>query len=303
MVILRAGVQERPVNKWVAEVKMDEEGATPETVENEEFRFHTVGEQLHAARTERGLTLNEVAAQTRIPMRHLEAIEKSDFGALPGSTYSIGFAKSYARFVGLDANVVADELRTELAQGGHAGFTPAKPEYEPTDPSRVPPRWLAWTAAIVAILGIAGYALWKNYALSSDPSTIVTAESILPAQPAVEKAKAPVTAAPVATGPVVLTASDTVWIKIYDAENKRLFESEMKAGDSFTVPADANNPMIVTGRPQHLKVTVGGQAVAALGNADITIADVGVSAAALLARKPVEAPAQPPTAPTPAPKQ
>ena len=62
----------------------------------------------------------------------------------------------------------------------------------------------------------------------------------------------------------------------------------MKAGESFAVPADANKPMIVTGRPQALQVTVGGKPVAPLGEPDRTIADVGVSAAALLARKPVE---------------
>lgn len=274
---------------------MDEEGAEPQAVENEEFRFHTVGEQLNAARTERGLTLNEVAAQTRIPMRHLEAIEKSDFGALPGSTYSIGFAKSYARFVGLDPNVVASELRAELARGGHAGFVPATPDYEPTDPSRVPPRWLAWTAAAIALLGILGYALWRNYAFSADPSTVVTAESILPAQPVGEKAKGAPATTPATGGAVVITANDTAWMKIYDADNKRLFESEMRAGDSFTVPADANGPMIVTSRPEALSVTVGGKAVPALGEAGRTISDVSVSAASLLARKPAataEAPAQ-----------
>jgi cytoskeleton protein RodZ len=276
---------------------MDEEGAAADAVENAEFRFQTVGEQLKAARTERGLTLNEVAAQTRIPIRHLEAIETSDFGALPGSTYSLGFAKSYARFVGLDANVIADELRTELAQGGHAGFVPATPDYEPADASRVPPKWLAWTAAAVAVLGLVGYFLWRNYAFSGEQSAEIVAE-----QPAKAPAKSAVAAAatPPSDGAVVITAKDTVWIKIYGADKKRIFESEMKAGDTYTVPADANNPMIVTGRPQSLVVTVGGQAVAPLGAPDRTIADVGVSAAALLARKPEEtATSAPATATTP----
>jgi cytoskeleton protein RodZ len=263
---------------------MVEEGVAPEVVENEEFRFQTVGEQLHAARTDKGLTLNEVAAQTRIPMRHLDALEKSDFGALPGSTYSLGFAKSYARFVGLDANAIASELRAELAQGGHAGFIPATPDYEPTDPSRVPPRWLAWSAAAIAILAIAGYLLWRDMTFSADPATDVVIEAkSVPASTAAAGAAAP---APATSGPVVITAEDTVWVKIYDADNKRLFESEMKAGESYTVPTDANNPMIVTGRPQHLKITVAGKAVAPLGEADKTVADAGVSAAALLARKP-----------------
>lgn len=259
---------------------MNEEGAEAEGMENVEFRFQTVGEQLHAARTEKGLTLNEVAAQTRIPMRHLEAIERSDFGALPGSTYSLGFAKAYARFVGLDAGKLSEELRTELAQGGHAGFAPAMPAYEPTDPSRVPPRWLAWTAAAIAVLGLVGYLLWRNFALSADADL----GSVVNKPVAEQKIAPPAAKTPSATGTVVLTANEAVWVKIYDADNKRLFESEMKAGDSFTVPADAKNPMIVTGRPQALNVTVGGQAIPPLGEADKTIADVGVSAAALLAR-------------------
>ena len=94
-------------------------------------------------------------------------------------------------------------------------------------------------------------------------------------------------ATPTATGSageVVITATEEVWVKIYDAENKRLFESEMKAGDKFTVPADANNPMIVTGRPNVLDVTVNGKKVEPLGAPERTIADVGISAKALLAR-------------------
>lgn len=265
---------------------MDEDGAATEAAENAEFRFHTVGEQLKAAREERQMTLTDIAAQTRIPIRHLEALERSDFAALPGSMYSIGFAKSYARAVDLDQIVIADEMRAELAQGGHAGFIPATPDYEPADPGRVPPRWLAWTAAAIAVLGLIGYFAWRSFALSADA----------PAAPAVEAEAAPAksvaNAAPSAAltgGAVVITAGELVWVKIYDADKKRLFEAEMKAGDTYTVPAEANNPMIVTGRPQALQVTIGGKPVPPLGEADRTISDVGVSAAALLARKPVEA--------------
>jgi cytoskeleton protein RodZ len=267
---------------------MDENGAAIEAVENAEFRFHTVGEQLKAAREERQMTLTDVAAQTRIPIRHLEALESSNFAALPGSMYSIGFAKSYARTVGLDQIVIADEMRAELAQGGHAGFIPATPEYEPADPGRVPPRWLAWSAAAIAVLGLIGYLGWRSFAMSPDaPAAPVVETEIAPAK-TVEGSATP--ASP-SGGAVVITASEIAWVKIYDANNKRLFESEMKAGESYTVPADANNPMIVTGRPQALQVTIGGKPVAALGEADRTISDVGVSAAALLARKAAVQPA------------
>jgi cytoskeletal protein RodZ len=245
----------------------------------EEFRFHTVGEQLKAERERQGLSLADLAAKTRVPMRHLDAVEKSDFGALPGTTYTLGFARSYARAVDMDAAKISAELRSELAQGGHDGYQAPTQNYEPADPSRVPSRTLAWTAAAVGVAVVAAYLVWRSMALDSAVDVTVPA-------PAVEKAAtSPAANAAAPTGgAVVLTATDNVWVKVYDADDKRLYEKEMQAGDSFTVPPDANKPMIVTGRPQVLTVTVGGKSMPPLGTADQTIADVEISAAALLAR-------------------
>jgi hypothetical protein len=83
---------------------------------------------------------------------------------------------------------------------------------------------------------------------------------------------------------VVFTANDDVWLRIYDEAGERLKDGLMKKGESFTLPANARNPMILTGRPQALTVSVGGKPVAPLGAPDRTISDVPVSAAALLAR-------------------
>ena len=250
----------------------------------EELRFQTVGEKLQAEREHQELSLSDLAAKTRVPMRHLDAIEKSDFGALPGTTYTLGFARSYANAVGMDAAKVSADLRVELAQGGHEGYQAPTQNYEPTDPSRVPSRALAWTAAAVGVIVVAAYLIWRSMTLDES----VAAPAIAEQQTAATPAAAAPAAAP-AGGAVVLTATGDVWVKIYDADNKRLYENEMKTGDSFTVPLDANKPMIVTGRPQALTVTVGGKAVPALGAADKTIADLEVSAAALLARTPVQA--------------
>ncbi len=56
----------------------------------------TVGERLRAAREEKKLSLEDVAAQTRIPQRHLASIETAEWDSLPAPTYTIGFAKNYA---------------------------------------------------------------------------------------------------------------------------------------------------------------------------------------------------------------
>ncbi len=253
----------------------------------DEFRFHTVGEQLKAERERLNLSLSDLAAKTRVPMRHLESIEKSEFAALPGSTYTLGFARSYARALEMDAAKVSSDLRVEMAQGGHAGYSAPAQNYEPADPARVPSRTLAWTAAAIGILVVAGYFTWRSMALG-DEGIIETPAATVQKTEALAANAGSESLAPTG-GAVVLTATDNVWVKIYDAENKRLYENEMKAGDSFTVPQDAKKPMIVTGRPQALSVTVGGKAVAPLGEIDKTIADVEVSSAALLARLPANA--------------
>ena len=76
----------------------------------------SVGEKLRAAREARGLSLAQVAGETRIPQRHLQTIEAGDFTALPARTYAISFSKNYARMVGLDAEQVAQEVRGDLVR-------------------------------------------------------------------------------------------------------------------------------------------------------------------------------------------
>ena len=246
----------------------------------------SVGEALKFAREQMGMTLSDLAAKTRVPMRHLESIEQSEFGALPGQTYTVGFVRSYARAVNLDDIAMVMSLRIELVRSGHEGYQAPLQNYEPADPARVPSKSLAWTAAAIAVVVLAAYLIFRSMTLTqSDPVPQTTApQAVAPISAPPKSAGAPGSSAA-----VVLTATGNVWVKIYDADQKRLFEKEMVAGDSFTVPPDANKPMIVTGRPQVIDITVGGKSVPPLGVPDKTIADVGISAQDLLARPPTPA--------------
>ncbi|MBB5684028.1 cytoskeletal protein RodZ [Sphingobium boeckii] len=266
----------------------------------------SVGERLAEARKKAKIDLADVSSRTRIPLRHLEAIETGRYADLPSATYATGFTKAYARTLGMDEVEIGRDVRAELQAIG-AGYS--QPDYfEPADPARVPPRALAWTAALVAILIIGGFALWRSGVIDGlggrDPAAIAAGTDVTeqggPASEATINLAAPAaTPAAPPSGQVVLTANDEVWVRIYDAANQRLLESTMKPGDRFEVPADANNPQINVGRPEALTVTVGGQPVPALGIPGRPIRDVGVSAAALAARPaPAPDPSAPPTAAT-----
>jgi cytoskeleton protein RodZ len=254
----------------------------------------SVGERLRILRESAKLDLNDIATRTRIPLRHLEAIERADYGSLPSQTYAMGFTRSYARALGADDVPLIASLREELGREDPA--LRGKLPYEPADPSRVPSRLLAWTFAALALLLAIGYGVWRTQYYGADDVTPIASETAGEAAPADgvpaagnNMASSAPAAAPM-TGDVVLTATAPVWLRIYDATKTRLLEKEMAAGESFTVPANANNPQILTGRPDALKVTVGGREVAPLGTAEKAIKDVGISAAALAARAPVGPP-------------
>lgn len=62
----------------------------------------SLGEKLRQARESRGITISEVAEQTRIAALYLEGIESDDYRTLPGGIFNKGFVKSFAKHVGID---------------------------------------------------------------------------------------------------------------------------------------------------------------------------------------------------------
>ncbi|WP_010185741.1 helix-turn-helix domain-containing protein [Sphingomonas sp. PAMC 26605] len=241
----------------------------------------SAGDTLREAREAQGLSLAEVAARTRIPVRQLEAVEEGNYAALPSITYSVGFAKAYARAVGVDEVAIAREVRGASDQPS-ARRTQYE-AYEIDEPSRVPPRGLAITTLLIAVVVVIGAALFFGTSLfRGDGEPAPTPSSAIGNTMQEAPATAPSPSAP--TGAVVLTASDDVWLRVYDKAGKTLHLGTMKPGESYAVPADAVGPMINVGRPDKLQVTVGGTAVAPLGDGKRAIKDVPLDAASLTAR-------------------
>ena len=257
----------------------------------------TAGERLRAAREAAGFSLEEVAGRTRVPLRHLEAMENGSYEGLPSSTYAVGFARAHARAVGADEVGIARDVREEVARLGRR-----QPEYQPyvtADPARLPSRATAIVAAGVALAVIILAGLWWGASHFGGGAPASPATPVVARAPAAPRRPAAPTG-----GQVTLAASDTVWLRVYDAANKTLFLGTMKPGDKFDVPATADHPQINVGRSDKLTVTLNGSAVPPLGDGSHAIKDVavdGASIAARLARAPAPTPsplATPLVAPT-----
>lgn len=263
------------------------------------------GERLRAARVGRGLTLEQVAAQTRIPKRQLVMLEAGDFAGLPGRTYALGFSRTYAKLVGLDDDEIAAQVRAELNVGEYdPQGRPAS--FEPGDPARVPSRMLGWLSVLAVVLVLAGlFAFFRPYfsPAAQLPSLIEQQQAgSREAQANRPLAGTPVTAAAAANGPVVFTATaERVWVKFSDAGGKQLMQKELALDESYTVPPDAAGPTLWTGRPEALAITVGGRPVPRLSDTQKIMKDVPVTPQALLERNAPSAVGPSQAAPVPSP--
>jgi cytoskeleton protein RodZ len=236
----------------------------------------TVGQRLKEAREAKGLSVEDVAAQTRIPTRHLTSLEESDWDKLPAATYSIGFAKNYAGVVGLDRTEIGDQLRAEM---GDTRFAAVHPEvYEAVDPARTMPKGLVIAALGLLALVVLALSWLSNRSMQPDEAT---AEAPSVAAPVETAAPAPPPPASAAAGPVVLTATGPAWIQVTDS-GQTLFSGELAPGQSFTVPATATAPLLKAGKPEALRINVGNAVAPPVGPAGKVAANVSLLPADLM---------------------
>lgn len=73
-----------------------------------------VAQQLRNVREAKGIELKEVEEVTKIRSKYLRALEEEDYCALPDWVYTVGFLRSYARFLDLDAESLVTAFRKEI---------------------------------------------------------------------------------------------------------------------------------------------------------------------------------------------
>jgi cytoskeletal protein RodZ len=73
----------------------------------------SIGEELKREREYREISLREISDATKINIRMLEAIEKDNFGVLPGGIFNRNFIRAYAQFIGLDPEVIIRKYQVQ----------------------------------------------------------------------------------------------------------------------------------------------------------------------------------------------
>ena len=84
-----------------------------------------LGNYLREAREARGVSLAQVAAETRIIQRYLAALESGEYHHLPGEVYARGFIRNYAQYLNLPAEEMIDMYRAERGVSAPIKVVPA----------------------------------------------------------------------------------------------------------------------------------------------------------------------------------
>ncbi len=92
--------------------------------------IESLGQYLRRHRQQRQVSIEEMSWATKIKPEYLMALETGDFSGLPGETFTRGYLKSYAQYVGLQPQDV-------LAQYVQCGNEPCTLDSEPALPERV----------------------------------------------------------------------------------------------------------------------------------------------------------------------
>jgi cytoskeletal protein RodZ len=128
----------------------------------------SLGEKLRTAREARGVSISEIADQTRISSYYLEAIESDDYRVLPGGIFNKGFVKAFAKYVGVDEQEALQDYGKLIAEQGDKLGDVEKPFQRPevlTDGGRgsmLPT--LIFAAVILGLMtwGILAAVSWYN---------------------------------------------------------------------------------------------------------------------------------------------
>ena len=114
-----------------------------------------IGATLRDTRARRKVDLTQVESETKIRVRYLRALENEEWDVLPGGAYTRSFIRTYATFLGLDGERLADTYRREYEQT--AAERPAR--HEPIPAPRPPGSGGGGGISRVALAGLISVAL------------------------------------------------------------------------------------------------------------------------------------------------
>jgi len=246
----------------------------------------TFGEELRRERLIRDVTLEEISASTKISVRLLTALERSDVAKLPAPVFTRGFIRAYSRHLGLDADEMVNAYLADLAPEKTREAVPRKGSRR----SRflrgrrgVAGTLVVTVTGILTLLGLIARPQRQSYAamvLPARPVASVSFKNVAvspgPA-PSVPLSAAEPTAKTSESVSLVLEFDDDSWTEL-SADGQPIFSGLVRRGEKRAFEARSGF-RITLGNAGGVRVTVDGHALQPLGGAGEVVRDLPLPAA------------------------
>lgn len=273
-----------------APARLAEQGAarTPPPPAN----MNSIGQTLRARREEMGQVIETIAETLKIRRMYLQAIEESDWKALPELVYAQGFVRSYADHLGMDGPAFALQFKKEFRGGPR---TPELDMPKPIEDNQTPSMKIIFASLgglvlILLVWSIAKPARKVEPTLPAPSSQAIVAPTAAPvtsepsAPPtqmaAAQIATAPISSTAIAPAPaaapalpqngtgygaatqtrVTITAAQDSWVQVRASDGQVVFSRVMRPGDYYRVPPDVGLTL-TTGNLSGLNFNVDGHSI------------------------------------------
>jgi cytoskeleton protein RodZ len=232
----------------------------------------SIGTTLAAARESAGLTLEDVAAKTRIRRTLILGMENDNFSACGGDFYARGHLRTVATAVGLDPAPLLAEFDAERPAAAPARATDV---FEPEINAPAERRGPNWTAAMAAALVlVVGFGIVHAFTGSDKDNARVSNAAGSSSAPASRPSKASpspstddgsaVAQAPRGKVTVVVKATDRSWVQVTTNTGQELFQGLLQDGQQKSF-ADKTRLKLVIGNAGGVDLTVNGSEIGAPG--------------------------------------
>jgi len=189
------------------------------------------GENLRRERELRGVSLREIADDTKISMRFLEALEQDRVDVLPGGIFRRTFVRQYARHLGLDAErLVAEFVYTHGEE--QPSVSPRAPE------GKSLPLGTLLSVGGLLVLGILSFAKSRSRNPEEHSAALATPAVTLPADPVYPAMVPAVQAQPAERQNLTLTLSarENCWVAA-QVDGQPVLNRVLNEGETATIEA------------------------------------------------------------------
>lgn len=237
------------------------------------------GRRLTEARLARGLTLEQVAERIRVRREYLQALEDMNLKLLPGKAYALAFLRSYARELGLDADVIVDQFQRESA------LSREDAQKQIRNPASRPHRERPWLAAAFLAMVAAVFVGWR--ALDRGQSPPVVGEPTASGAPTIGAEGEQAPSVPMRRVVEIKALADA-WLEARGPDGTVFLSRTLREGDVYR-PDPSPGWTLHARDGAAFEVFIDGQSAGLLGNAGMPVLGRGIDG--------IELPAGPSAAP------